>query len=106
MTEIRRCVPRGDGNVSRDCATGKESVVNNVVQRGTFLRVGCEYLLHELTRIERDLPVGRKLVLIIADAPANGDLRLQVLVSLPENSLIHFFNVLGLEGWSADHKRV
>jgi hypothetical protein len=44
-------------------------MVDDVVQRRALLRVGCEYLLYELTRVERDLPVRWKLVLIIADAP-------------------------------------
>jgi hypothetical protein len=52
-------------------------MVNDVVQRGALLGVRCEDLLHKLARIKRDIPVGRKLVLIIADAPGKGELRLQ-----------------------------
>ena len=55
----------------------EESVVDDVVQRRALLRVGCEYLLHEFTHIERVLPVGWELVLIIANAPMNTHLRLE-----------------------------
>jgi hypothetical protein len=47
-------------------------MVNDAGQRGAILRVGCEDLLHKLARIDRDPPVGRKLVLIISDAPEKG----------------------------------
>ena len=77
MTEIGGGVSRRDGDISWDSATDEESVVDDVVQRRTLLRVGCEYLLYELTRIERDLPVRWKLVLIIADAPTNVHLGLE-----------------------------
>ena len=55
----------------------EESVVDDVVQRRALLRVGCEYLLHEFTHVERVLPVGWELVLIIADVPTNAHLRLE-----------------------------
>ena len=77
MTEIGRCVPCRDRDISWDSATEEERVVDDVVQRRTLLRVGREYLLYELTRVERDLPVRWELVLIIADAPTNAHLRLE-----------------------------
>ena len=55
----------------------EESVVDDVVQQRALLWVGCEYLLHKFTHVERVLPVGWKLILIIADAPTNAHLRLE-----------------------------
>jgi hypothetical protein len=72
MTEIGGSVSCGDWYVSWDNATSEESMVNNIVQRGALLRVGCENLLHKLARIERDIPVEWEFVLIIADAPEKG----------------------------------
>jgi hypothetical protein len=106
VTEIWGCIPRGDRDVSWDSAVGEEGVVNDVVQRGTLLGVGCEYLLYELTRIGRDLPVRWKLVLIIPDTSAKAELGCEVSVSLPENSLIYFFDVLGLKRGTSDDKRI
>jgi hypothetical protein len=47
-------------------------MINAVVWREALVRVGCENLLHKLTRIERDITVGWEFVLIIADAPEKG----------------------------------
>lgn len=77
MIEIGGSVPCRDRNEPWDSATSEECMVDNSVQRGALLRVRCEDLLHKLARIKRDIPVGGKLVLIIADAPGKGELRLQ-----------------------------
>ena len=72
MTEIGGTVPCGDRHEPWDNTTSNESMVNDTVQRGALLRIGCEDLLYKLACIERDIPVRRELVLIIADAPEKG----------------------------------
>jgi hypothetical protein len=47
-----------------------------------------------------------KLVLIIPDTPANDEIGCKLSESLAENSLIHFFDVFGLERGTADDERV
>jgi hypothetical protein len=47
-------------------------MVNDTVQGGALLRVGSENLLHKFACFERDIPVRRKLVLVITDAPEKG----------------------------------
>ena len=69
MTKIRVSVLCGNWYESWDNATSEESMINDVVKRGAHLRIGCEDLRHELTRIERDIPVRWEFVLIVADAP-------------------------------------
>jgi hypothetical protein len=81
-------------------------MVNDVVQRRALLRVGCEDLLHKLARIERDIPVRRKLVLIIADAPGKGEFRSQSTSEHIKDSLIYFLDILGLERGTTNDKSV
>jgi hypothetical protein len=50
--EIGGSVPCRDRYKPWDSATSKECMVNDVVQRGALLRVGCEVLLHKLARIQ------------------------------------------------------
>lgn len=76
MAEIGWHVPRGNRYVSWNNAAGEERVIENVVKGGALLRVGSEDLLHELSRIEGNIPIGRKLVLVVSDAPTN--VRLEV----------------------------
>ena len=73
----RAVCPARNRDISWNSATEEESVVDDVVQRRALLRVGCEYLLYELMRVERDLPVRWELVLIVTDAPTNAHLRLE-----------------------------
>jgi hypothetical protein len=58
-------------------ATSEESMVNDAVQRGMLLRVGCEDLLNKLTRVERDI-VEREPVAIIVDVPERGRFQLRM----------------------------
>ncbi len=107
MTEIGGNVACGDRYGPWDNATSEESMVKDVVQRGALLRVGRKNLLHELARIERDIPVGWELVLIIANAPEKGtSLGCKAPVRSLKTSLINFFDILGLERWTTDDKRV
>jgi hypothetical protein len=52
--------------------TSEESMINNVVWREALLRIGCDNLLHKLTRIEGDFTVRWEFVLIIADTTEKG----------------------------------
>jgi hypothetical protein len=90
-----------------DDAISEESMVKDVMQRGALLRVGHKNLLHKLARIRRDISARWELVLIITNAPEKGTrLGCKAQVSTSKTSLINFFDVLGLEGWTADDKRV
>ena len=64
----------GDRDISWDSATDEENVVNSVVQQRVLLRDGREHLLYKLTHVKQDLLMRWKLVLIIADIPANAHL--------------------------------
>ena len=68
MTEIRGSVLCGDRYKPWDNTTSEESMINNTVQGGALLRVGSEDLLHKFTCFKGDIPVRRKLVLVIAYA--------------------------------------
>jgi hypothetical protein len=72
VTEIGGSVPCGDRHEPWNNTASKESMVNDTVQRGALLKIGCEDLLYKLACIERDIPVRWELVLIIADAPEKG----------------------------------
>jgi hypothetical protein len=53
-------------------------MVNDAVQRGMLLRVGCEDLLNKLARVERDIEVEREPVAIIMDVPERGRFQLRM----------------------------
>jgi hypothetical protein len=57
-------------------ATSEESMVNDAVQRGMLLRVGCEDLLNKLAHVERDIEVEREPVAVIVDVPERGRFQL------------------------------
>ena len=53
--EIGGSIPCGDRLEPWDNTASKESRVNDTVQCGALLRIGCEDLLYKLACIERDI---------------------------------------------------